>query len=186
MHGMMTKEEARTEARRILKATLPEERVAWSAAIRAALRGLPAFRAAQTVVLFACLPSEPDLLPLLSDPACGGKRFLFPRVDAEDRMTLHAVRRAADLVTGHYRFREPAADSETAALKDVDLIVVPGLAFTAAGVRLGRGKGHYDRMLSREEHRAVLAGVCFRAQIAETLPSEAHDVRMDLVLCEDS
>lgn len=183
---MLTKDEARQAARERLRSTLPEERVAWSAAIRAALRRLPEYREARTILLFACLPSEPDLLPLMRDAESSGRTFAFPRVDASDRMTLHRIRSADELVLSHYKFREPPPDSEAVPLTSVDLIVIPGIAFTPAGVRLGRGKGHYDRLLGNAQRRAFLAGVCFHTQLADGLPSEPHDVRMDAVITEQS
>ena len=62
------------------------------------------------------------------------------------------------------------------------MMVVPGVAFTAAGERMGRGKGYYDRYLSREGFRAYSVGVCFGCQMCEELPTEPHDRRMDEVI----
>ncbi len=66
---------------------------------------------------------------------------------------------------------------------DIDLIVVPGVAFTAAGARLGRGRGYYDRYLSQPEMRAYTVGVCYAHQIVDALPSEPHDVAVERVIC---
>lgn len=66
----------------------------------------------------------------------------------------------------------------------VDVIVVPGVAFTAGGDRLGQGGGWYDRFLERIDDATVTIGVGFAEQIVETLPVEAHDRRLDAVLTD--
>lgn len=65
-----------------------------------------------------------------------------------------------------------------------DVVVVPGLAFTAAGERLGQGGGWYDRFLSRVREDCTTIGVCFTEQITDTLPVETHDVKMDHVVTD--
>jgi 5-formyltetrahydrofolate cyclo-ligase len=65
-----------------------------------------------------------------------------------------------------------------------DVVVVPGLAFTAAGDRLGQGGGWYDRFLSQVRADCTTIGVCFAEQIVETLPVEAHDVIVDHVVTD--
>jgi 5-formyltetrahydrofolate cyclo-ligase len=63
----------------------------------------------------------------------------------------------------------------------IDLAVVPGVAFTADGIRLGRGKGYYDRLLPRIKARKI--GICFPFQILHSIPAESFDIRMDEVIC---
>lgn len=65
-----------------------------------------------------------------------------------------------------------------------DVVVVPGLAFTAAGDRLGQGGGWYDRFLSEVRADCSAVGVCFAEQIVDALPTEAHDVAMDHVVTD--
>ena len=65
-----------------------------------------------------------------------------------------------------------------------DVVVVPGLAFTAAGERLGQGGGWYDRYLAQVRADCTTIGVCFAEQILDTLPVEAHDVTMDHIVTE--
>jgi 5,10-methenyltetrahydrofolate synthetase len=67
-------------------------------------------------------------------------------------------------------------------LTDVDLFLVPGLAFTLRGERLGQGGGFFDRLLSRRRPGALAVGLCFECQVADSLPTEMHDQRMDHVL----
>jgi 5-formyltetrahydrofolate cyclo-ligase len=65
-----------------------------------------------------------------------------------------------------------------------DVVIVPGLAFTAAGDRLGQGGGWYDRFLSKVRTDCTTIGVCFAEQIVDGLPVEAHDVTMDHVVTD--
>jgi 5-formyltetrahydrofolate cyclo-ligase len=67
--------------------------------------------------------------------------------------------------------------------EQLDLIVVPGLAFTADGSRLGRGAGFYDKFLSEIPGSTVKIGVCFEFQCLSEIPQESHDVKMDAVVC---
>ncbi len=68
---------------------------------------------------------------------------------------------------------------------DVDLVLVPGLAFDPNGNRLGRGKGYYDRLLSQSSSRTALVALAFEEQILERLPVEPHDVKMDYIVTEN-
>ena len=69
-----------------------------------------------------------------------------------------------------------------AAEDELDLIIVPGVAFDHAGHRIGRGGGFYDRLLP--QYRAVRVGICFGFQYLETIPAQEHDIRMDWVVTE--
>ncbi len=67
-----------------------------------------------------------------------------------------------------------------------DVIIVPGTAFTADGARVGQGGGWYDRFLPARRDDAVTIGIAFAAQMVESVPTEDHDVRLDLVVTEDA
>jgi 5-formyltetrahydrofolate cyclo-ligase len=133
----------------------------------------------KVLALFAPTPTEPNLdllwdldLPashLVSYPRCEGGTLLFRPVSA-----------LSELVLGRFGIREPAAGP---ALAQLDLILVPGLAFTAEGSRLGRGAGFYDRFLSAIPATTVKVGVCFEFQRVSEIPQESHDVKMDAVVC---
>lgn len=143
-------------------------------AVEAWLSGHPECR---TIALFAALPGEPELLPLIGPPP--SRRWVLPRVDG-DELTFHTVADpAADLESGAFGIREPRPGCPVVALTDIDLFLCPGLAFDSQGNRLGRGRGFYDRMLEQARPDALKLGVCFPFQIvADTFP-EPHDIRMD-------
>jgi 5-formyltetrahydrofolate cyclo-ligase len=83
---------------------------------------------------------------------------------------------------GSWGVMEPV-QGEPVGADEIDLMIVPGVAFTPKGERMGRGKGYYDRYLGREGFRAQTIGVCYAHQLIESLPVEAHDKRVDKVFC---
>lgn len=88
----------------------------------------------------------------------------------------------AELVTGPFGIRRPRAPQIYTG--EIDAVVVPGLGFTADGTRLGYGKGFYDRWLAAHPVPCRI-GLAYAAQVLKTLPSEAHDERLDLLVTED-
>lgn len=141
---------------------------------------LPAWKSAQTVGLFASLPDEPDLLELMSVP---NKTFAFPCIIGDALVWRTAIRQT-DLrliQPGIRHLREPQ-DGPIIPEAQIQLLLVPGLAFTRQGFRLGRGGGFYDRALQHFPKSTVRAGVCFQFQILRSLPVEPHDQSVDFIL----
>ena len=178
------KNSVRAAMRGLLARMDPADRQERSRALVARLTALPAWKAALRVLLFAPLPTEPDIDPLWSLGALDGKECAYPRV--EGMVTrLYYVHGLADLEPTRWQLREPvklaAREADPA---DFDLVLVPGLAFDAQGGRLGRGGGFYDRLLAGRSKQAILIGVCFAAQRVEQLTLASHDVLMDAVCTE--
>ena len=82
---------------------------------------------------------------------------------------------------GAFGIMEPIATTPIEP-SEIDVMIVPGVAFTRQGARLGRGKGFYDKYLSRNGFRAHTIGVCYPCQIVENLPTEEHDRVLDCVI----
>jgi 5-formyltetrahydrofolate cyclo-ligase len=184
-----TREEKRALRRGLLaeRRGLPAaELAATSRAIVTTLRTLPELTAARDVLLYAADPDEVDLDALLLDPPSGW-RVLLPRVE-EGGLVAVPHPPGAPLVIGTFGIREPVGDPVDPAL--IDAVVVPGVAFTPAGVRLGRGAGLYDRLLPRlrtgASGGALSVGVCAERFVRAVLPGEAHDARVDLVVTDAS
>lgn len=171
----------RTRLHAALRSTLPEERAAWSAALRRRLIESILWSHARTVMLFAAMRYEPDLLPLLAEE----KRFVFPSLE-NDRIVPRSVDSAADLVLLPHGIREPdIARCAAVPSAEIGLVLVPGLGFHRDGLRLGRGRGHYDRFLTSLSPHTVRCGVCFGCQISDALPVEPHDAAMRCLLTEN-
>ncbi len=178
---MRSKIEIRRDISALLQMT-PDARAENSARLCAAIAESDAWRSARTVAIFAPQPREPDVELLWMHGA--GKSFAYPRV-VEDRLDLFRVASLHELTPGAFGVREPVPKIEHAVAPEMlDLILVPGVAFTRDGERLGRGGGFYDRLLASLPAHTCKIGVCFDAQILHELPVEAHDQHMDSVATE--
>lgn len=164
--------------RQLNRALDSRQRLRASAAIFSAVERLPEFRAARTVAVFAALPDEPATDEVLARWA-STRRVVLPRVEG-DAMRFYACRPDA-LVFGAFGILEPLGERPCPA-GEIDLVVCPGVAFTADGRRLGRGRGYYDRYLGDPAFRGFRVGVCYAHQLVDDLPVEPHDVRMDRVI----
>lgn len=128
------------------------------------------------VALYASLPHEVNLLPLLQE--FPQHRYHFPRCLPDRSMVFHAVSDpASEMLPATMGISEPLEHLPVGKPSDFDLVVVPGVAFTPQGDRLGYGGGYYDRFLPLC-HEANLVALAFREQIRTTLPIEQHDVRI--------
>jgi len=134
-----------------------------------------------TVLAYAPLPREVQLDPVLVTLATEG-RLVLPRVVGEE-LSLHRVADIAGLRRGSLGIREPGADCPRVEPGDIEVVLVPGLAFGRDGTRLGRGGGYFDRLLPRLRARRV--GACFALQLFDTVPTEPHDARVDAVVTEE-
>jgi 5-formyltetrahydrofolate cyclo-ligase len=142
------------------------------------------FKSARVVLAYLPMRGEVDVRPLIA--RISGVRVAIPRVveAPEPHLAFHAYQ-LDRLIRHRYGMLEP--DPATPVISDdqADLIIVPGLAFTRSGFRLGYGGGFYDRLLARREH-ALTLGVCFQALVLDEIPHEHHDVPVDNVVTETS
>lgn len=154
---------------------LVDDRTLRSVTLWARIAELPQYSTAHTVMAFASMPSEPDTDGLFARLERDGKVMVLPRIvgDALEPALVGDGTRAA--VWGIREPQGPAVDPVS-----IDLVIVPGVAFTLAGGRLGHGKAYYDRFLPRT--RAFTVGACFDEQVVDELPLEPHDVLLDLVI----
>ncbi len=171
----MTKAEIRAQIAKRKKSFQCLE--ALSAEVVKKFQGLDIFRAARVVGAYLPLSDEVDIRPLFQTP---NKLFYIPAFD-EVSGGYRMARLTAELKKGRFGIPEPAVPV-FAAEDELDLIIVPGVAFDRAGYRVGRGGGFYDRLLP--QYRAVRVGICFGFQCLETVPAQEHDIRMDWVATE--
>jgi 5-formyltetrahydrofolate cyclo-ligase len=189
---MPTPSEVRAAKRRIRKAVVerilalePEIRRRDEAVLAARFAQLPGFAGANTVLLYVtAFPEEIATGPLLEQTLAAGKCLLCPRVErAERRLRLYRVDDPArDLIPGTLGIPEPGPDCVEVKPAAVDWVLVPGLAFDRQGYRLGRGAGHYDRLLPGLRPDALRWALIHDCQWVEKLPVEPHDVPLDGVV----
>lgn len=181
---MSSKSAVRTEMRRLRENLVPADRAERSRRIAERLWTLPAFTRGRHVLFYAAAGGEVETLPLLEQWLAGGRTVILPRVEG-DGVTLVEVGQLEDLSPGYRDILEPRRGTgQIVSWEEVDLALVPGLAFDLQGNRLGRGGGHYDRGLARIGRQALKIGLAFDFQIVERLPVEDRDIPVDLVVTE--
>ena len=152
----------------------PEQKKEWDRAIVSHLADSPQFAEADTVLLYAPIGSEINLLPLVRIARERGKRVAFPRSDTQTKtITFYELLPNTRLYTGAYNIPEPPKDAPTATLTERTLCILPALTFSPSGARLGYGGGFYDRFL--ETFAGVCVGAVYEALLVRALPAEAHD-----------
>lgn len=154
---------------------LIDDRLLRSVQLWASVAALPEYAAAATVMAFVGVRGEPDTDPLFARIERDGKTLVLPRAVGP---RLEPALVGAGLRPGAFDVLEPSGTA--VGHGSIDLVLVPGLAFTVAGGRLGQGGGHYDRFLGSCVAPAI--GVCFAEQLVDDLPLEPHDVRLSRVV----
>ncbi len=167
------------------RAKLPAAaRHAEAEAVVARVLALPAYRRARTVMAYAAFGDELPTGPLLKAIVESGRRLVLPvthwATRALEPRTVSDP--AVPLVAGPRGIPEPAPEQPPCDPADIDLVLVPGVAFDAAGHRLGYGLGFYDRFLAALPHRPPRVGLALGVQLVAAVPTEAHDLPMDHVV----
>ena len=133
----------------------------------------------QVLMAYWPLPDEVDIRPLIKHLVAEGCTVLLPKVLDDERMELRRYASEADFAEGAFHIMEPVGEPYNED-DQIQVALVPGMAFDAAGHRLGRGRGYYDRFLTAHPHLHTI-GVCFPFQRVAEVPTEEHDVCMNEV-----
>jgi 5-formyltetrahydrofolate cyclo-ligase len=146
------------------------------------------YRRAATVALYAASNHEVETEVIFADALASGRRVLFPRVVREhNELSMVLVNDRAELQRGAFNLLEPTgAEIVPVTELGLALICVPGVAFSRAGQRLGRGGGYYDRLLADVTPQAVTAGLAYSFQVLDWLPETPGDRRLDLIVTESA
>lgn len=175
------KDRLRRMVREKLREVTIGERLAGNDGLARLLGNLDPFCRARFIGGFIPMGDEPDIEQVLRDRMAGGARVAVPAFNPGTGG--YGFRELtdweADLVPGRYGVREPKASCGEVDVRWLDFVLVPGIAFDPFGGRLGRGKGFYDRLLSRAA--GTTCGVGLAVQLVESVPMEPHDRRLDLV-----
>lgn len=177
----MDKSELRQRLRLLNRTLSPRQRAIASAEIFRQIEASSAFAEARCVALFCSLADEPDTGGVLQRWRMAGKRIVVPRVEGAEMQFYDYL--PDEVVRGAFGIVEPTSEARLCLPSEIDLMVVPGVAFTREGMRLGRGKGFYDKYLAQRDFCAYSIGVGYAHQLMENLPTEPHDRRLDEVVC---
>ncbi len=172
----------RTSVRHSLQQISPEVHTVASDKILTRLVAHPSWHDSHRVLFFWPLPDEPDLRPLLDKK--GSRQLFLPKIQ-ENALIFFEIDSPKDLEKGPFELLQPKSSLPQIAPEKLDLICVPGLAFSLKGARLGRGKGFYDRLLA-SPLPATRIGICFHQQLFPTIPTEPHDCHVHHILTEYS
>lgn len=162
---------------KILRAALPpQQREEAALRVYEAVVDLPEFKRAETIFCYASAGDELDTEAIAS----AHKRVAFPKVFGDGVMRFYY---GGEMVAGFRGIMEPLCGEEVAP-KPSDLMLLPGLAFGEDGSRLGYGGGYYDRYLAGCVNRPICCGIGYEEQVQKSLPTEATDQKMDLLITE--
>lgn len=137
-----------------------------------------AFMMADNILMYHSLPDELSTIKFLRKWG-GRKHFFLPRVNGVNLDILPYEETRLEL--GSFQIEEPTGDNY-ADVDDIELMIIPGVAFDRRRNRLGRGKGFYDRLLAAS--KATKIGVGYEFQLLDELPAEPHDIPMDMIITQ--
>lgn len=168
----------------------PDVRAAHNAAITERLLQLPEYRQADTVLGYMNFGSEYASELWVARTLADGKRLVLPKVNRHtNQLDLYRVDDLeTQLASGLWGIREPLAErcERMSRINEVEFVLLPGIAFSQNGARLGYGGGFYDKLLAHldELHRPTLAAAAYGLQIVAQLPQEATDVKVGTIVTE--
>lgn len=191
-----SKSALRALVKRRSRALDPQDMIQKSLLISNKLLSTTLFQTAKKIGLFMSMPFEPSTEYMIERCFADGKTVYLPKCVVgkstvqKNRLVFHEVssmQQVRNLVErGKFKIREPTSGTNLMDVGSLDLLVVPGVAFTSNGDRLGHGAGFYDNFLSEYRTRfaelPTTAGICFSEQLVDFIPMEPHDFRMDMIL----
>ena len=147
------------------------------------------YASAKTVLFYVDVRTEVRTRDYLATALTHGKRIVVPWCNQSGELELFWLKSMDDLALGMYKILEPKEELRHApdrqiAVSELDLIMVPGVAFTIVGARMGHGKGYYDKLLEHARPDAPLVALAFECQLFPEIPVQEHDVFMDRIITE--
>ena len=165
----------------------PEEIQRNSYLIREKLLTFDLFLKGRGVLFYLALEDEVQTRPMIEAALEMGKKISVPLIDDKEREILPSILKDPDkeLTSGPWGILEPKRKFyRPSPLGEIDLVIVPGVAFDEAGNRLGFGRGFYDKFLRRLPERVSFIALAFELQVVKSLPCRSHDVAVDYIITE--
>lgn len=148
---------------------------------------LPEFIKADSVALYASFKSEVDTHGLIEKAITVGKRVILPRVNVPDwKLMLYEIKDIKELEKGYMDIPEPPAVENmlTNLYDDIDVFIIPGIAFDESGNRLGYSSGLYDKLLCSLNQNIPIIALAYEEQIVRKIFSEPHDIKVHKIITE--
>jgi 5-formyltetrahydrofolate cyclo-ligase len=181
---MFKKQQLRKEQLRIRDELSKTDRRTISDKICQNLIQLPQFQQAKSILFYMAIRSEVDMQIALEYALNHGKKVVLPRTDpVKHFIELYSVESVSELEKGAYGILEPQINmSNKIKINQLQIVIVPGVAFDLKGYRLGYGGGYYDRFLANCPFHILRIGVAFLEQVVTTVFPEEYDQPMHLVI----
>ena len=150
-----------------------------AAGIHAQLDALVAERGARSISCFLSTPTEPGTRDFVTDAVARGIRVLLPVTRADGLLDWAVATPEGDIAEGLFGLPEPVGELlGPIAVNDVDLLVIPAAAVDATGMRLGWGRGFFDKTLGSMERCPPVYAVVYDSELVDEVPSDLHDQRV--------
>ena len=182
------KKELRKKVQELRDALPPDERKELSRRVAENLWSVPEFATAQTVLFFISFRSEVSTLPMIERALEEGKRVCVPCTNMDDKSMVASQLRDLenDLLVGNYDILEPRPEClQPVPPEEIDVVLLPGVAFDLTGGRLGYGGGYYDRFLEKCRPGCLFIAPAFELQIVEHVPCADHDHHIHKIVTEE-
>lgn len=177
------KNRIRQDLREKRKKISPQLYLEKSQMIRSTLESLPIYKAAKRLLVYISSSEEVDTIAFVKDCLAAGQTVFVPRVQGE-KLVVCPITKWEDLEPGQYGILEPIEVIKDVNPSEIDLIIVPGIAFDKTRHRIGYGKGFYDTLLKTT--KGLKIGLAFQEQILDKIPEEEHDVAMDIIITDQN
>jgi 5-formyltetrahydrofolate cyclo-ligase len=144
------------------------------------------YKKANTIFAFVSFKSETDTHKIIKYAIHDGKTICVPRIKSKQKgIEIFKIDNFDQLEKGYFGILEPIESCLAVESKDIDLILMPGVAFDRQGGRLGYGAGFYDRFLSKINRSVDKIAVAYHFQVLDNIPMDEHDVRIDGIVTEE-
>jgi 5-formyltetrahydrofolate cyclo-ligase len=152
---------------------------------------LSEYAAARTVMFYIDVRSEVRTRHTLPEALVSGKKIVVPWCNDQGELELFHLTSMDELSVGMYKILEPKPElrklpEKIAGPKDLDIVIVPGVAFDRRGARMGHGKGYYDKLLQHARAETPLIALAFECQMFPEIPVASHDIFMDKIITESA
>ncbi|HZZ79477.1 MAG TPA: 5-formyltetrahydrofolate cyclo-ligase [Gemmataceae bacterium] len=150
---------------------------------------MPEYVQAKTVMYYIDVRSEVRTRHALPSALTEGKKIVVPWCNEQGELELFHLESMDELAVGMYKILEPKPElrglpAKQVKAEDLDLVMVPGVAFDRTGARMGHGKGYYDKLLQHARPDAPLVALAFECQLFPVIPTAPHDIFMDSIVTE--
>ena len=133
----------------------------------------------KVVGVYLSTPNEVETDGIIEELLKQGKIVAAPRIENSE-LVFHKLESIKDIDLNKYHIREPLFSNEV--IDNIEIMIVPGIAFDIAKNRIGYGKGYYDRCLSK--HECYKVGLAFDEHLHKEIPADSFDVKMDIVITD--